>query len=232
MRSSERSSRSAARSTQGRPSSRSVPKARPSVSSSTAASALRPRALHARAADGARAARSGARRAGAGRPLPLPRRRLPAAPDERSVSPYYHLNITDRRVPLTTVVETTHVVDPERAGGHLLYISKYVDPGSGPGAPQEELERSTSATRGRSSRTCAHDEIVSSVVQRARVTEPVHIARRGRSGSRGCSPCPGLALASTAHVYPEIVSGQAVTASPSRVCPGSSNGFRRSENCG
>ena len=32
----------------------------------------------------------------------------------RSVSPYYHLNITDRRVPLTTIVETTHVVDPER----------------------------------------------------------------------------------------------------------------------
>ena len=31
----------------------------------------------------------------------------------RSVSPYYTLNITDRRIPLTTVVETTHVVDPE-----------------------------------------------------------------------------------------------------------------------
>ena len=31
----------------------------------------------------------------------------------RSISPYYHLNITDRRVPLTTIVETTHVVDPE-----------------------------------------------------------------------------------------------------------------------
>src|SRR5205814_9720183 len=48
----------------------------------------------------------------------------------RSVSPYYHLNITDRRVPLTTVVETTHVVDPEHVGGHLVYVSKYVDPSS------------------------------------------------------------------------------------------------------
>ena len=34
----------------------------------------------------------------------------------RSVSPYYHLNITDRRVPLTTLVETTHVVDPDHVG--------------------------------------------------------------------------------------------------------------------
>ena len=31
----------------------------------------------------------------------------------RSVSPYYALNITDRSIPLTSVVETTHVVDPE-----------------------------------------------------------------------------------------------------------------------
>src|SRR5205823_12248770 len=59
----------------------------------------------------------------------------------RSVSPYYHLNITDRRVPLTTVVETTHVVDPEYVGGHLVYASKYVDP-SNPilERPLEELE--------------------------------------------------------------------------------------------
>jgi phytoene dehydrogenase-like protein len=31
----------------------------------------------------------------------------------RSVSPYYALNITDRRIPITSVVETTHVVDPD-----------------------------------------------------------------------------------------------------------------------
>ena len=35
----------------------------------------------------------------------------------RSLSPWYTLNITDRRVPLTAVVETTHVIDPERWAG-------------------------------------------------------------------------------------------------------------------
>ena len=45
-----------------------------------------------------------------------------------SVSPYYTLSLTDRSVGLTTVVETTHVTDPASVGGHLLYVTKYVDP--------------------------------------------------------------------------------------------------------
>ena len=55
----------------------------------------------------------------------------------RSVSPYYALNITDRSIPLTSVVETTHVVDPEHVGGHLIYVPRYVRPES------EDLERPT-----------------------------------------------------------------------------------------
>jgi hypothetical protein len=51
------------------------------------------------------------------------------------------------------------------------------------------------------------------------VTEPVHLL----GGARNLSdmfPAPGLALASTAHVYPEIVSGQAVLGVADRVVPG------------
>src|SRR5262249_43913254 len=44
------------------------------------------------------------------------------------VSPYYLLNVTDRRIRLTTVVETTHVVDPEHVGGTIVYCAKYVEP--------------------------------------------------------------------------------------------------------
>jgi len=138
----------------------------------------------------------------------------------RSVSPYYHLNITDRRVPLTTVVETTHVVDPEHVGGHLVYASKYVDP-SHPDLerPVDEIE----ADYRRHVKTIFPDlrdeEILGAVVQRARVTEPVHTL-----GGAGNLPdmfsVPNLALASTAHVYPEIVSGQAVTGVVERVLPG------------
>jgi protoporphyrinogen oxidase len=139
---------------------------------------------------------------------------------KRSVSPYYHLNITDRRVPLTTVVETTHVVDPERVGGHLLYVSKYVDPGhpDQTGSP-EELERQYMGYARTIFPDLRDEEIVSSVVQRARVTEPVHLVGGAKRVPEMFS-VPGLSLASTAHVYPEIVSGQAVIGVSNQVVPG------------
>jgi len=138
----------------------------------------------------------------------------------RSVSPYYHLNITDRRVPLTTVVETTHVVDPERVGGHLLYVSKYVDP-SHPDQerPVEELEREYLGHARTIFPDLRDEEILASVVQRARVTEPVHLVG-GAKRLPDMFPLPGLSMASTAHVYPEIVSGQAVMGVTERVVPG------------
>jgi len=139
---------------------------------------------------------------------------------KRSVSPYYHLNITDRRVPLTTIVETTHVVDPEYVGGTLLYVSKYVDP-SHPdhGRDPEEVERDYRRYAQTIFPDLRDDEIVSSIVQRARVTEPVHLVG-GANNLPDVFAVPNLALASTAHVYPEIVSGQAVTGVTERVVPG------------
>jgi protoporphyrinogen oxidase len=139
---------------------------------------------------------------------------------KRSVSPYYHLNITDRRVPLTTIVETTHVVDPEHAGGSLLYVSKYVDP-SHPdqNRPADEVERDYRRYAQTIFPDLREDEIISSIVQRARVTEPVHLLG-GAKRLPDMFSVPNLALASTAHVYPEIVSGQAVTGVAQRVVPG------------
>jgi protoporphyrinogen oxidase len=138
----------------------------------------------------------------------------------RSVSPFYHLNITDRRVPLTTVVETTHVVDPEHVGGHLVYASKYVDP-SHPDLerPLEDVERDYLGHVQTIFPELRPEEIVSAVVQRARVVEPVHLLG-GEQRLPELFPLRNLALASTAHVYPEIVSGQAVTGVTERVVPG------------
>lgn len=138
----------------------------------------------------------------------------------RSISPYYHLNITDRRVPFTTIVETTHVVDPEYVGGTLLYASKYVDP------QHEDLERPAERIEAeylehvrRIFPALRHEHILGSVVQRARVVEPVHTLG-GAKNLPEMFPVPGLALASTVHVYPEIVSGQAVTGVAERVVAG------------
>jgi hypothetical protein len=136
------------------------------------------------------------------------------------ISPYYHLNITDRRVPLTTIVQTTHVVDPAAVGGHLLYVTKYVDAGHPDhDRPVEDIRREYLAHARGIFPALTDEEIVSSVVQRARITEPVHLVG-GAARIPDMFPMPGLALASTAHVYPEIVSGQAVTGVSGRVVAG------------
>lgn len=138
----------------------------------------------------------------------------------RSVSPYYHLNITDRRVPLTTIVETTHVVDPGAVGGHLLYVSKYVDPSHAHHArPAEEVAAEFLGHARTIFPDLRDEEILATSLQRARVTEPVHLLG-GERNIAGMFPAPGLAMASTAHVYPEIVSGQAVAGVAERVVPG------------
>ena len=114
-------------------------------------------------------------------------------------------------------------------GGHLLYVSKYVDPSSQlHDLPPEEVEREFFAHARRIFPDLEHDDVLASKVQRARVTEPVHTLG-GASNLPEMFSVPNLALASTAHVYPEIVSGQAVTGVAERVLPGILERLPRSE---
>lgn len=138
----------------------------------------------------------------------------------RSISPYYTLNITDRRIPLTTVVETTHVVDPAHVGGHLLYAAKYVQPGHPDlSRPPDEI----SAEYVRHVRTMfphlRDDDILATSVQRAPMVEPVHTVG-GAGRLPDMFPVPGLTLASTVHVYPDVVNGQAVLGVAERAATG------------
>jgi protoporphyrinogen oxidase len=139
---------------------------------------------------------------------------------KESISPYYHLNITDRTVPLTTIVETTHVVDPDSVGGHLVYITRYVDPDHPEHTtPVDELEAEYLARARTIFPGLTDDVILHSKVQRARVTEPVHLLGGARNLPE-LFPAPGLSLASLAHVYPEISSGQATMGVTEKVVAG------------
>ena len=119
-------------------------------------------------------------------------------------------------------METTHVVDPERAGGTLLYVPKYVDPDS------PELERSSREIRreylGHVARMFpAFDpaDVLHSQVARARVAEPVHVlggpAPRARGRLRGARPGRRRPRRS---VYPDLVNGQAVLGVAERLADG------------
>jgi protoporphyrinogen oxidase len=138
----------------------------------------------------------------------------------RSASPYYTLNITDRSVPLTAVIETTHVVDPEEAGGSLVYLPRYVDPTSPElTRPASEIEDEYIGHLRRMLPGVAHEDVLSVRVLRAPLVEPIHpLGVAGRE--RTLFPAPGLAVASTANVYPEIVNCQSVLGVVDRVVPG------------
>ena len=137
----------------------------------------------------------------------------------RSISPYYHLNITDRSVPLTTIVETTHVVDSRTSvatcstspSTSTLAIEDQA-------RPLEEIHADYLRYAKTIFPDLSDEDVLDAVVQRARVTEPVHLLG-GAKRIPDMFPAPGLALASTAHVYPEIVSGQAVIGVADRVVP-------------
>ena len=130
---------------------------------------------------------------------------------EGVVSPYYALNITDRRIPLTTVVETTHVIDPEHVGGHLLYVPKYVAPDNPDlDRPADEIKREYLdhvRTMFPALRAVGHHRLAARARPRRRADPH---GRRVRPTAESLFPAPGLATASSAHIYPELVNGQAV----------------------
>jgi protoporphyrinogen oxidase len=132
-----------------------------------------------------------------------------------SVSPYYALQITDRRVPITSVVETTHVVDQDYAEGHLVYIPRYVDPAS------PELERPSDQI---TAEYLAHartifpafreEDVIATQVARTPAAEPI---RPAGAPDAVAFPLPGLAMPSIALVHPDISHGQAVLGAAEKV---------------
>jgi protoporphyrinogen oxidase len=139
----------------------------------------------------------------------------------KSVSPYYALNITDRRIPLTTVVETTHVIDPQRAGGTLLYVPKYVAPDHPDlDRPSAEVKREYLEHVRTMFPALRPADVLAAQVARARVAEPIHVLGARRPVAEDLFPAPGLATASSAQIYPELVNGQAVLAVAERLVDG------------
>ncbi len=138
----------------------------------------------------------------------------------RSLSPYYSLSILDRSVSLTTVVETTHVVDPVAAGGTLVYAAKYVEPDHADlDRPVDEVRDDYIGQVRQIFPALEASDVLAASVQRARIVEPVHPIGGAKRVPEMFS-IPGLALASTAHVYPDIVNGQSVIGVADRAVEG------------
>lgn len=135
----------------------------------------------------------------------------------RSLTPYYSVNICDP-TPITTVVETSHVVGTEHTDGlTLAYLPKYCEASSETfQADDQTIYERFTGMLGKLVPDFTEADIVDWTVQRAPLVEPVHA--RNRVGAAGHSPrtapiwpeVEGLGLASASQVYPRLLNGDSV----------------------
>jgi protoporphyrinogen oxidase len=136
----------------------------------------------------------------------------------RSPLPYYAVNIAEP-TPITTAVETSHVLGTDHTDGlRLVYLPRYC----ARDAPEHrEDDRSVyerfTAQLARMSPTFTHDDVVDWTVQRAPLVEPVHPLGGGAKVAPIWPGVPGLALASNAQIYPELLNGDSVIRFAERV---------------
>jgi protoporphyrinogen oxidase len=129
----------------------------------------------------------------------------------RSLTPYYSINICEP-TPITTAVETSHVVGTDHTDGlRLVYLPKYCEPD----APEHDeddqrlLERFLAMLR-RMVPDLQREEVVDWTVQRAKLVEPVHPLGAQPRVAPVWPGVPGLALASSTQVYPRLLNGESV----------------------
>ena len=123
----------------------------------------------------------------------------------RSVLPYYSVNICDP-TPITTVVETSHVVGTEHTDGlRLLYLPKYCEASAAEFSEDDEsIYRRFTAMLARLAPDFRHEDVVDWTVQRAQLVEPVH--------ARGHEP-------RVAPVWPDVPRSRARVGEPGLSAP-------------
>jgi protoporphyrinogen oxidase len=135
-----------------------------------------------------------------------------------SVTPYYSVNICDP-TPITTVVETSHVVGTEHTDGlRLLYLPKYCEASASEFSEDDEsIYQRFTAMLSRLSPQFRHEDVVDWTVQRAPLVEPVHARHHMPRVAPVWPDVRGLALASASQVYPRLLNGESIVQMAERV---------------
>jgi protoporphyrinogen oxidase len=129
----------------------------------------------------------------------------------RSLLPYYSVNICDE-TPMTTVVETSHVVGTEHTDGlTLAYLPKYCEASSETYRADDRTiyERFTAMLR-KLVPDFSEEDVVDWTVQRAPLVEPVHARGHAPRTAPIWPGIDGLGLASASQVYPRLLNGDSI----------------------
>ena len=132
---------------------------------------------------------------------------------DRSLSPYYTLNITDTAVPFTGLIETTNLIDPRFVGGnHLVYLPKYILPDNPLGRlPDEQIEEAFLEDLKKMFPDFHKSWVRDIRVMRERFVEPLHSIQETWQTPAVHTPVDQLFLANTSQIWPELTNGQSVT---------------------
>ena len=131
---------------------------------------------------------------------------------DRSLTGFWTLNITDDRIPFTGIIETTAYIDPTFVGGqHLVYLPKYVAPGS-PWLSRDDVEirRMWLVDLERMFPEFDRRWIRDFVVHRERFVEPLHGLDSSHTIPEIETPVHNLYLATTAQIYPTLTNCESV----------------------
>ncbi len=122
---------------------------------------------------------------------------------KQSLTPYYVLNLTDRKLPFTGVIETSNLTGRDEFRGHsLVYLPRYRDQDSDMwNRTDVEIHRESTAGLRAIKPSFREDDVIAWRVQRARYVQPVHPVGWG-SRIPPVRLGPGLAYVSTAQIHP------------------------------
>lgn len=132
---------------------------------------------------------------------------------DRPLTNVWTLNVADADALVTGVIETTSYIDPTFVGGHhLVYVPKYVAPGS-PWltAPDDDIQKAWSAALAKIAPGFADVKVRHCLVHRERFVEPLHDAGAGERTLPFDAPVEGLHLCTTSQIYPALTNGESVT---------------------
>lgn len=131
----------------------------------------------------------------------------------RSLTPYYVVNITDQRIPFTAVVETTRLIDPKHVKGHhLVYLPKYLAPDNEMARwPDDKVKTEWLGHLKRMFPDFQESWITEFIVQRARYVEPIRPMGTSDQIPSIKTPVDGLYMGNTVMIYPDLGNGEAVT---------------------
>lgn len=131
---------------------------------------------------------------------------------DRPLTGYWTLNITDDRFPFTGIVETTAYIDPRYVGGHhLVYLPKYIVPGSRlQQLTDEEIREIWLGDLETMFPDFDRRRIRYFLVHRERFVESLRGLNSAHLIPKVETPIKNLFLATTAQIYPEITNGESV----------------------